>query len=536
MFWFNRPLRLLGVIVLSVIVLTGCDQTSPLNVGDRDENGALRATSGGEPAWSQPTGDRTPYGCTFTELDGDLQPIGEEMYLALPPSLLAARVPAFEQHVKKGLDTKGKEIHLMFKWPSWYARPGETGDFQNAKDRTGPRFVARCLVPRLPVASSVSKAPAVPTPSVFSDVIRERIRPMMEERLQEIRAFRQDRPLGIRDVRPRDANGRVGPTKTAARQVGKSGTEVFGSLHELFDAATEEVISTYPNCSRVGIWYWMNADGTYEIESATCQAFAPPLGGGGSGVGGGDTCYDGPGSDPSLPLCELHPDDATEIVAEEAAWGVARRIGQKLLAALKRGEDLLDAKTWKNILESEWADAAQAGLDTQAALNGDVVALISVLDYIVSQISPAGGVFDMLQTLKLGDHLGLSWYDNIIGGLQTSQYFPQLAQAVGDFANTINDLSVLKQVGQLDDEANGAYRILEGDAGKVLDNFAEKWGTQVYLRADGNWEVLKPGGSVRMTQYRSGSVIDGQRRPTINLNESGSTQKIRFGDSKYPFE
>jgi hypothetical protein len=142
----------------------------------------------------------------------------------------------------------------------------------------------------------------------------------------------------------------------------------------------------------------------------------------------------------------------------------------------------------------------------------------------------------MLQTLKLGDHLGLSWYDNIIGGLQSTQYFPQLAQAVGDFANTINDLSVLKQVGQLDDEANGAYRILEGDAGKVLDNFAEKWGTQVYLRADGNWEVLKPGGSVRMTQYRSGSVIDGQRRPTINLNESGSTQKIRFGDSKYPFE
>ncbi|HHP7238728.1 hypothetical protein [Longibacter sp.] len=95
---------------------------------------------------------------------------------------------------------------------------------------------------------------------------------------------------------------------------------------------------------------------------------------------------------------------------------------------------------------------------------------------------------------------------------------------------------MLKQVGQLGEEANGAYRILEGDAGKVLDNFAEKWGTQVYQRADGNWEVLMPGGSVRMTQYRSGTVIDGKRRPTINLNESGSTQKIRFGDSKYPFE
>ena len=95
----------------------------------------------------------------------------------------------------------------------------------------------------------------------------------------------------------------------------------------------------------------------------------------------------------------------------------------------------------------------QTAAGRQAALNGDPVALISVLDYIVSQISPLGGVFDMLQTLKLGEHLGLTWYDNIIGGLQTSQYFPQLAQAVGDFANTINDLSVLKQVGQLDDEA-----------------------------------------------------------------------------------
>jgi len=66
----------------------------------------------------------------------------------------------------------------------------------------------------------------------------------------------------------------------------------------------------------------MNADGTYEIESATCQAFAPPLGGRGSGVGGGDTCYDGPGSDPSLPLCELHPDDAVEIEADEVPCGV----------------------------------------------------------------------------------------------------------------------------------------------------------------------------------------------------------------------
>jgi len=42
---------------------------------------------------------------------------------------------------------------------------------------------------------------------------------------------------------------------------------------------------------------------------------------------------------------------------------------------------------------------------------------------------------------------------------------------------------------------------------------------------------------VRMTQYRSRSCVEGKRRPTINLNESGRTpQKIRFGDSKYPYE
>jgi hypothetical protein len=84
------------------------------------------------------------------------------------------------------------------------------------------------------------------------------------------------------------------------------------------------------------------------------------------------------------------------------------------------------------ILDGEWADAAAAGMDTQAAQNGDVVALISVLDYIVSQMSPLGGVFEMLRTLKLGDHLGLSRYDNIIGGLQSSQYADVLVSRIGN--------------------------------------------------------------------------------------------------------
>jgi hypothetical protein len=210
----------------------------------------------------------------------------------------------------------------------------------------------------------------------------------------------------------------------------------------------------------------MNADGTYEIENATCQAFAPPLGGGGSGVGGGDTCYDGPGSDPSLPLCELHPDDAVEVQSEEFPWGPARRLGQKLLRALQRGEDLLVAKTWKNILESERADAAAAGMDTQAALNGDVVALISVLDYIVSQISPLGGVFDMLQTLKLGDHLGLTWYDDIISGLQSSQYADELVSRIGN-------LEIIEATAIQGDTLFGKWVIPDGTSTRRMINTFE---------------------------------------------------------------
>jgi len=69
-----------------------------------------------------------------------------------------------------------------------------------------------------------------------------------------------------------------------------------------------------------------------------------------------------------------------------------------------------------------------------------------------------------------------------------------------------------------------------------MDNIAEKWNTQAYQRADdGNWEVLKPDGSVRMTLYRSDSFVLGKRIPTIFLSESGGTQKVRFGSSIYSY-
>jgi hypothetical protein len=171
-------------------------------------------------------------------------------------------------------------------------------------------------------------------------------------------------------------------------------------------------------------------------------------------------------------------------------------------------------------------------LDTQAALNGDVVALISVLDYIVSQISPAGGVFDMLQTLKLGEHLGLSWYDNIIGGLQSSQYFPQLAQAVGDFANTIDDVDVLydaSKPGQRAGDSPRVYGLMEGNARKVFGNFSRKYDSRP--PSGGIPDVIQfgdPGNPTTMTLYESAGGL-----PTVRIDgpfgPSDSWRKIRFG-------
>ena len=157
-----------------------------------------------------------------------------------------------------------------------------------------------------------------------------------------------------------------------------------------------------------------------------------------------------------------------------------------------------------------------------------MVALIGVLDCMAEQ-AVGIGFFDMLQGLKIADRLGFSWYDDAIGALHSSQYFPELAQAIGDFANTIDDLDVLKQVGQLDEEANGAYRILEGDARKVMDNFAEKWESSVQSIGTGRWQVVSPDGNTILTKYPSSDTP----YPTLQINEAGAIQKIRFGSSIY---
>jgi len=132
----------------------------------------------------------------------------------------------------------------------------------------------------------------------------------------------------------------------------------------------------------------------------------------------------------------------------------------------------------------------------------------------------------MLQTLKLGDHLGLSWYDNIIGGLQSSQYFPQLAQAVGDFANTIDDVGLLERVGKLDKVKNDKfgspiYRTTSGDSQRVMDSSAERWG-----RPSGSSELQI--GDIQLNRY---SATGGSGRMTINVNRGGNEFKVRFEET-----
>jgi len=81
----------------------------------------------------------------------------------------------------------------------------------------------------------------------------------------------------------------------------------------------------------------------------------------------------------------------------------------------------------------------------------------------------------------------------------------------------------------LDEETNGAYRILEGDAGKVMDNFAEKWDTTVGSIDSDRWQITSPDGSTIMTHYPSTDTP----YPTIQINESGTTLKVCLDSSTY---
>lgn len=203
------------------------------------------------------------------------------------------------------------------------------------------------------------------------------------------------------------------------------------------------------------------------------------------------------------------------------AWLKAVKIAKKALAAADRGEDLLDAKTWKKIAQEEWDALISCGIDIASASGGGAGALLDVLNCAADLL--IGYSFnDMLRGLKLADRLGLDGYTDLLKAFKNSKY-------ASTFANRIDNLDLLKDYGRLDRETGGAYRIFEGDAGTVINNFAERWGTTVRNIAPDRRQVTSPDGSIILTHYPSRDTP----YPTIQINESGATQKVRFGSSIY---
>jgi len=174
----------------------------------------------------------------------------------------------------------------------------------------------------------------------------------------------------------------------------------------------------------------------------------------------------------------------------------------------------------------------QAAADGQAALNGDPVALVGVLDYVAQQ-TVGVGFFGILQGLKLADRLGLGWYDEVISKLHRAPTFPQVAQAIGDFANTIDDIDVLYDVSKLGQRAGDSpcvYGLMEGNARKVFGNFSRKYDSRP--PSGSIPDVIQfgdPGNPTTMTLYESASGL-----PTIRIDgpfgPSDSWRKIRFGN------
>ena len=132
------------------------------------------------------------------------------------------------------------------------------------------------------------------------------------------------------------------------------------------------------------------------------------------------------------------------------------------------------------------------------------------------------------------NRLGHSWYDDVIGRPHNSQYFPQLAQASGDFANTIGDLDVLhdaSRLGQRTGDSNRVYRIMEGNAREVFGNFSQKYNNRP--PSGSIPDVIEFGAHsnpTTMTLYESSS----EDLPTIRIDgpfgPSDSWREIRFGD------
>jgi hypothetical protein len=155
-----------------------------------------------------------------------------------------------------------------------------------------------------------------------------------------------------------------------------------------------------------------------------------------------------------------------------------------------------------------------------------------VLDWIFAQFT-GFSFFESLTVLKGADYLGLPWYDDVIGALHRSPLFPQLAQAIGDFANTIDDLGVLydaSRLGQRAGDSPRVYRLMEGNAWEVFGNFSRKYHDRP--PSSSIPDVIQfgdPNNPTTMTLYESAGGL-----PTIRIDgpfgPSDSWRKIRFGN------
>jgi hypothetical protein len=212
------------------------------------------------------------------------------------------------------------------------------------------------------------------------------------------------------------------------------------------------------------------------------------------------SCSGGGGDDPGAPpspgdgSCE---DIADAETCESTLWGKALKVGRKVLGAARRGDDLLDARTWKRIGREEWDQLVDCGIDALDATSGDTGALISTLN-CAAGLTLGMDFFDMLRGLKAADRLGLDWYDDVMGYLRGSRY-------AGELVNNISDLDVVESVAIQGEKLFGKWVMPDGTSTrKIIRNFESKWGTAAeLLDSDGRMILRSPSGNIIMTRYPS---------------------------------
>jgi len=92
----------------------------------------------------------------------------------------------------------------------------------------------------------------------------------------------------------------------------------------------------------------------------------------------------------------------------------------------------------------------------------------------------------------------LSWYDNIIGGLQSSQYADELVSRIGN-------LEIIEAMAIQGDRLCGKWVMPDGTSTRqMIDTFESKWNTSAeILGSNGRMRFFSPDGSIVMMRYPS---------------------------------